>query len=282
MITDLDRTIKQLLTGELPIKNGEIEVKFDQPTREWSARLSRPTVDFFLYDVRENNVLRQHQWERVAQRANEMKMNRVSQKRTPFRLDCQYMVTTWAAESQDEHRLLSRTMLALLRHPILPQEQLVGAMQDQPFPVQARLASHDKLMNPAEIWSALDNELRPSVSYVLTVAMDPWTEVTGPAVRTLTMQAGQTETLPQLRRLVSGTTETMIFVGGVVMEDGAPVRGIQVAIRGTGFVATSDEEGRFTFGSIPPGDYTLVAWPVEGRPREKQISVPNGNYDIAL
>jgi hypothetical protein len=40
MIADLDETLRQLVTAELPIKNGEIEVEFDQPKREWSARLT--------------------------------------------------------------------------------------------------------------------------------------------------------------------------------------------------------------------------------------------------
>jgi hypothetical protein len=65
MIADLDETIRQLLIAELPIKNGEIDVSFDQPKREWSARLSKPAVNFFLYDMRENATLRQHQWERM-------------------------------------------------------------------------------------------------------------------------------------------------------------------------------------------------------------------------
>ena len=65
MITDLDETIRQIMRAELPIKNGEIDVKFEQPKREWSARLSKPTVNFYLYDVRENHVLRQHHWEQI-------------------------------------------------------------------------------------------------------------------------------------------------------------------------------------------------------------------------
>ncbi len=62
MIADLDATIRQILVEELPIRNGEIDVKFDQPTREWSARRGKPTVEVVRYDMRENNKVRQHQW----------------------------------------------------------------------------------------------------------------------------------------------------------------------------------------------------------------------------
>ena len=44
MISDLDDTLEKLLIKEMPIKNGEVEVKFDQPKREWSTRLSRPAA----------------------------------------------------------------------------------------------------------------------------------------------------------------------------------------------------------------------------------------------
>ena len=65
MFADLDETIRQMLIEELPVKNGEIDIHFDQPIREWSAKLSKPTLNLFLYDVRENNQLRQHLWQRV-------------------------------------------------------------------------------------------------------------------------------------------------------------------------------------------------------------------------
>jgi hypothetical protein len=285
MISDLDETIKEVLKAELPIKNGEIDVKFDQPKREWSAKLTRPTVNFYLYDVRENNVLRRHQWEQLPN-GSSGRDNIARMKRMPFRVDCYYMLTAWAAEAEDEHRLLSRCLLALFRHPMLPAERMVGSMKHQQFDVQARLANHDKLTNPAEVWSALDNEMRPSISYIITLALDPWSEVTGPVVRTFTMRAGQTESLPLRRRLNPEATDPdMTFIAGTIRDkDQAPQAAIQVAVKGTGWIDTTDEQGRFTLGSLPPGDYTLVAWPVTGKPIERAISLPEGagDYDFEL
>ena len=59
MIEDLDEALRKLLIREIPIRNGEVDVEFDQPSREWSAKISRPTLDLFLWDVRENQKLRQ-------------------------------------------------------------------------------------------------------------------------------------------------------------------------------------------------------------------------------
>ena len=128
MIADLDETIRQLLKEELPIKNSEIEVSFEQPKRENSAKWTKPTVNLFLYDLRENNVLRQHQWERLAGgdnggRGGVEQLARL--KRSPMRVDCCYMLTTWANDPEDEHRLLTRCLLALFRFPILPEDRLM-------------------------------------------------------------------------------------------------------------------------------------------------------------
>jgi len=289
MIADLDETLRRLLIAELPVKNGEIEISFDQPKREWSARLTRPTVNLFLYDLRENPILRQHQWEQLSGTSgNGNGGDRLAHlKRTPYRVDCLYMLTTWAAEPEDEHRLLTRSLLALFRFPVLPQALLVGSLAGQPFPLQTHLASHDRLTNPAEVWASLDNEMRPSVSFIITLALDPWTEITSPLVKTLTLRTGQAVGLPHQARLVDGTRAELVDLGGYVrdrLHPDTPQVGVQVAVKGTGLFATSDDQGRYILGSLPPGEYTLVAWPVEGKPAERRVTLPGkaGDYDFEL
>src|SRR5512138_146393 len=231
MLEDLDETIRQLLIAEMPVKNGEIEISFDQPKREWSARLSKPTLNLFLYDVRENNVLRQHQWEQLPAKGNDP---RGHLKRLPFRVDCTYMFTAWATVPEDEHRLLTRSLLALFRFPTLPEDRLVGSLRNPPFDIQARLASHDKLTNPAEVWSALDNEIRPTVSYTVTLALDPWKEITTPIVRTRTLRTGQAAHLSRSQQHTDEVSGEMGTIGGRITEAsraGAPVSGVPIAIK---------------------------------------------------
>jgi len=289
MIADLDETLRQLLIQEIPVKNGEVDIKFEQPKREWSARLSRPTVNLFLYDVRENNILRQMQWEPVREGPGS-----ATRKRTPMRVDCFYMLTTWATDPEDEHRLLTRAMLALFRHPILPEDRLVGTMRNPRYDVQARLASHDRLTNPAEVWSSLDNEIRPSISYMVTLALDPWQEVTGPIVRTFTFKAGQAYTPDRLQQLqAGGDAFGLVYIGGTVHNKnngGNPLAGVQVAVKGTGLFSQSDAQGRFRLGGLLPGQYTLVAWMPDGKTViEKPVTLPagelhagEGDYDILV
>lgn len=286
MFDDLDETLRQLLIAELPIKNGEIDISFDQPKREWSARIGRPTVNLFLYDVRDNPHLRAHQWETAPPNGRGDALARM--KRTPYRLDCFYMLTTWATEPEDEHRLLARCLLALFRHPILPTDRLVGGLKNQPYEVQARLASHDRLTNPAEVWSALDNEMRPSISYLITLALDPWTEVTAPLVHTRVLRAGQSQDPRRSPRLdPEGQLPDHVAVGGTVWDHtpgGARQSGIQVAVKGTGLFTTTDSLGRYVLENVPPGELTLVAWPPEGKPVEKRVQAPGPatEYDLVL
>jgi hypothetical protein len=286
MLDELDDTIRDLLTAELPIRNGEIEVTFEQPSRTNSAKWKKPAVNFFMYDLRENNVLRQHQLEQLA--GNGKRADTVKLKRTPYRLDCYYMLTTWANDPETEHRLMSRCLLTLFRHPALPEAHLVGSLKKQPYELQAHLASHDRLTNPAEVWSSLDNEMRPSVSYIITLALDPWTEIEVPVIQTLTLRPGQAAVPDVKEQLIPETAEqAMNFIGGIVRAASAsqpPLRGITVAVKGTGLFDTTNEAGRFTLGSLPAGEHILVAWPPEGRPVERKITVPlhEGNYDITM
>ncbi len=285
MIADLDETIRQLLTEEMPIKNGEVDIVFDQPKREWSARLSKPTLDFFLYDVRENVTLRHHEWERLS---NQGKGDLAHLKRTPYRVDCSYMITAWAADPEDEHRLLSRCLVALFRHPVLPQEILAGSLKHQKFEIQASLAQTEKLRNPAELWSAMDNEMRPSIPYMLTIALDPWTAVTGPLVKTLILKPGQSAYRRFRRQIEEDQRDAALtFIGGAVTHqaaDGDPLVGIDVSIKDSGITARTDSEGRFVLGSLPPGEYTLLVVLPDGKQKEKKIQIPSkdGSYDLIV
>ena len=63
MLADLDETLREMLKGELERHGFEgIEIAFDAPTREWSGQLSQPSVNLFLYDLRESEEQRPSGW----------------------------------------------------------------------------------------------------------------------------------------------------------------------------------------------------------------------------
>jgi hypothetical protein len=286
MLADLDETLKQLLVAEMPIRNGEIDVNFDQPKREWSARLTKPTVNFFLYDVRQNVELRQFQWERVNGNG---RPNVATLKRPPLRIDCHYMITTWAAEPEDEHRLLTRTLLTLFRYAKLPADRLYGKLEGIEYDISTKLASHDKLTNAAEIWSALDNELRPSISYLLTMTLDPWTPIEEPMVRSLSMKPNWLDNEPAeadaLERPGQPQNGQHMVAGTVrVAHEDTAVAQAQVALANTGYSDMTDENGRYVLRGLPAGDYTFLITTADGHQLslERAIPAPDGNYDFDI
>ena len=53
-IADLDEALRTLLKRELDKHGFEgVEIAFDAPAKEWSGKLTGPTVNLFLYDMRE-------------------------------------------------------------------------------------------------------------------------------------------------------------------------------------------------------------------------------------
>lgn len=209
MLNDLDTTLRELLLEELPKAQGDIAVAFEQPKGGWTAQkvMAERTVNLFLYDVKENVQLRRHDWEHWGN-GNGADQHFAKQKKPPLRLDCFYMVTTWAADPEVEHWLLSACLLVLARYPTLPQDRLRGSLQNQPYEIRTKLAAHDVLTNPAEVWGALGNDLRPSISYVVSLALDPWRPIEVPVVTTAQLRIGQIQSKPMEKKTIVQTSAT--------------------------------------------------------------------------
>jgi len=271
MLTDLDDTLKQLLIKEMPIENHDVDIAFDQPSREWSAKLSRPTINLYLHDLRENTELRQMNW--VVERGDN---GQATKKRPPRRIDLSYLITAWTSTAEDEHRLLWRALWALFRYPELPEELLEGSLKGLDVPVRASVAQPDEIPNVADLWGVLDNELKPSLHCVATLPLDLDQVVTGPLVRSkrIRVEQGQSRT---------GPFEEILQIGGTVRDSqGQPVAGATVIIQERGFTATTDDEGRYAFPNVPRGEYTLVASSPGGKPTENDVSVLSPSYDLMV
>ena len=53
MFNLIDETLEKFLRAEVPLPS-DIDVAFDRPDRLWSASVTRPTVNLFLWDLRRN------------------------------------------------------------------------------------------------------------------------------------------------------------------------------------------------------------------------------------
>ena len=275
MISDLDEVLRQLLIRELPVRNGEVMIEFRQPKREWSARLNRPTLNLYLHHISENTTLRQHEWE-----LHRNDDGTATRRRTPIRVDLHYMVTAWANEPEDEHRLLTRALMALYRNAVLPDELLPVSLQDQPVPIPVKVADPENLRNPADIWSALDNELRPAIACVVTLALNPYQAFSGPLVRTRELRFGQTEGLPEHQQVGElGVLDRFWMVGGTV-RGAEPGTRCSLTLVERGLTVPVAPDGRFTVGNLQAGTYTLELITEGSRPVRRSITVPAREYDV--
>jgi len=274
VFADLDETIRQLLIRHVPVDPTEIDISFDTPDREWSGRLTRPAINCFLYDVRENVKLRV----RGHEQHRETTTNVMTTVRVPVRIDASYQISTWARVPEDEHRLLWRVLAALVRHGTLPADYLQGDLKDQPYPVQTSVAQPDQMpSNYADLWQALDNKIRPVLTYVVTLAIQPDAVITTP----LTLKA------PSLRanHFEPREMEAQTSINGRVRDREDTTKaseGAVVLLSETGDRTITDAEGRFSFTGAPRGPITLIVR-ARGRPEVSSSRiVPAGNYDVEI
>lgn len=272
MFNDVDETLKQLLIAEVPIDRAEVDITFERPTREWSGRLSKPTLNLFLFDIRERLELRDTTF-----MMSRMADGRGERRRPARRVDLSYMVTAWAREPEDEHRILGRVLACMYRFEKAPEEVLQGYLRDAPEDLLVRALPPDHLARPHDMWGVLDNELRSSLTWVATAPVDAFVPIVGPLVRTAEVTFSGTagdnrETFPPI-------------VGGIVHAPGDPLAGlanVRVSLQGTAHQATTNAEGKWVFLRVARGEHVLVAEAPDGRRAERRISVPSETYDIEL
>ena len=58
MIDELDAALRTLVEQEV-LNGSGVEVQFDAPTKDWAARRNQPTIDIYLYDIRQDLSRRQ-------------------------------------------------------------------------------------------------------------------------------------------------------------------------------------------------------------------------------
>ena len=54
MIAQVDDALHEIVTGEALRRRHDLDVVFDAPTKDWAARRNAPTVNLYLYDIRED------------------------------------------------------------------------------------------------------------------------------------------------------------------------------------------------------------------------------------
>lgn len=168
MIADVDDALRTLIRRDA-LNGADVEVVFDAPTKEWSARRNAPAVDVYLYDIRED--LKWRAYGTVDVRGDSGMITARGGPPRYFKLS--YLVTAWTQRPEDEHRLLDAVLYCFLRFDHLPKDILGGALAGVTAPLRLTIAippPEDRALS--DTWSALGGELKPSLDLVVTAPVD--------------------------------------------------------------------------------------------------------------
>ena len=270
-IADLDEALRTLLRRELERHGFEgVDVAFDAPSKEWSGKLSSPTVDLFLYDLREAV-------ERAVVSPTEARGNgQAIVTPPPLRLELTYAVTAWTRAVEDEHRLLSQVLAILFSHRQLPDDIIAGA-RDATHLREVDTSVGRPREEKADFWTSVGGEYKASIDFVAHLSVESGaTFVRGPQVRTQTLRSGLVDGPP-------GSMTELHRIGGTVRDGaGTPVGDAWVVLPDSGRWTATDRDGRFRLARVPAGAQRVVVRTAGGEVAEASIDVPGGQADLVV
>jgi hypothetical protein len=271
-IADLDEALRNVLRRELGRHGfGAVDVAFDAPSKEWSGKLTNPTVDLFLYDLREAI-------DRGKISMNETRGNGHAQAAPPpLRLELTYAVTAWTKAVEDEHRLLSQVLAILFSYRELPADVLADANDGGSRLREMETSVGRPREEKADFWSAVGGQYKASIDYVVHLTVESGASYQrGPEVRSQTVRT-------RLRDGAPRTMEELHRFGGTVLDaDEQPVVDAWVTIPELGVWTATDRQGRFVFSKIRPGSLRLTVRTIDGGEADATAQVPGPPADIVI
>jgi hypothetical protein len=222
MLEFIDGGLESMLRASVPLSAVDIDVSFEAPDREWSAKLSRPTVNCFLWDLR-RSADKATAGVRTVVRVGV----RVHQHALPV-VELRYVITAWTNDHSDERVLLSGLMRSLLAAGQISHQHLDASLQQLPEPVVAMARAGEDHM---DVFKALEGKVKPGLNIVVSAQFDTGVfQEAGPPVEsitTATTRIGGENPEPTLRRRVAGevlNAQERGLVGAVVRSPNDAVR----------------------------------------------------------
>ena len=271
-LADLDEALRTLLRRELERHGFEgVEIAFDAPASDWSAKLTAPTVNLFLYDLREN--LGQSEASPRDVRVNGANMSAPP----PMRLEVTYAVTAWTKAVEDEHRLLSQVLAILFSHTSLPADLLAGRLAER----QPVSLDRDRGRPPeGGEGGLLDVDRRPLQGVDRLRDPDrgrvrPDVHCAGPRCGRRPCASSSTASAARWRSSSASAASCATRAASP-----SPTRGSRCPTSGK--MTSSDREGRFLFDGLRPGDHKVEARTASGEEASGVAKVPGGGVDLEL
>jgi hypothetical protein len=180
MLHELDSALRALVQRDIAA-DGEVAIDLDAPTKEWASHRNQPTINIYLYDIRQD--LQRNHFGEVTVRDDEGLV--ASRQPQPKFFRVAYLVTAWTQRAEDEHRLLSALLTTFLRYETVPADLLTGSLAALGIALPMAVAlppPQDRALS--DVWSALGGELKPSLDISIIAPLQPERPLeVGPPVR---------------------------------------------------------------------------------------------------
>jgi hypothetical protein len=208
----IDEGLEAFLRAAVPLSATEVDVSFEAPNREWSAKLTRPTINLFLWDIRRSLNSRSGMRTVVVDDVT------VHEPARPI-VELRYVASAWTSDHGDERALLAGVLRALLIHGDVPREFLPTAYDRLEVPTVAVARAGEDHM---DVFKALEGQLKPGINIVLTTEFDTGVALpAGPPVGGVETAIGGMNGSKERRRRVAGEVVDATDRGAI----GAVVRG---------------------------------------------------------
>ena len=275
MFHDLDDTLEAILDdGSAPTELRNAAVSFETPDKNFAP--AQPTINLFLYEVKENRELRD------PVPITEIVAGQFVRRMPPLRVDCCYLVTAWSAQTGaakivEEHQLLAQSIAWLTRFTTVPDSFLQGSLAGQPFAPPTLVAQMDGDKNSGEFWAALGSSPRPGFYVVVTIALELG----------LTTPEGPPVVTKEIQLTTDLISETTFQIAGTVRDDAtsAPIADAEVTMVELNRAVTTGPDGHFDFVNVNSGSHTLRVSASSFATKEQPVSVPAtvlNEYDVNM
>lgn len=241
MLEVIDEGLEAFFRATVPLGATDVDVSFEAPDREWSAKLTRPTVNLFLWDIRRSTN------SRSGIRTVEIDGAVVHQPALPI-VELRYVISAWTSDHGDERGLLAGVMRALLLHGAVPREFLPGAYDRLEMPILTMARAGEDHM---DVFKALEGQLKPGLNMVLQTEFDTGFSLpAGPPVGGIETGIGRINGSKDHRRRVAGEVS------------GAEDRGaIGAIVRCPGDMTTVNSRGQFLLRAAAGDEVVLEIEP---------------------
>jgi len=163
VLDSIDETLERFFRATVPLSAADVDVSFEAPDRTWSAKLNRPTVNMFLWDIKRST-------DRARTGVQEYEQDGVRMRRLALpRVELRYLVSAWTSEHADERALVGALLQTVLGHSDVPAEFVSPALASLSPLSMTLTRSGDTSM---DVFKTLEGQLKPALDMVIVTDVD--------------------------------------------------------------------------------------------------------------